>query len=154
MLNQNGSNNLSADAAQQNEAASRFRTVTIIWVSFLLSIVVYVLVVTFVPARTDVPPNDNPVLVYSMLLPALMTAFMSFVLKRKLLDRAAASGKLQSAQSAHIVAFALCETGALIGVALAFATRSPLAYVPMAVGFICLLLHKPKRDDLILTRRA
>lgn len=148
MLNQTPMPSSPADEARRQAADSRYIMLIFIWVFFLVSALGIVMVTIFVPPRSDVPPENNPVLVYSMLLPALVTAFLSFVVKRKLLDRAMSSGKLQAAQSAHIIGLALCEACTLIGVALAFATRSPLAYVPMAVGFVCLLLHKPKRDDL------
>jgi len=101
----------------------------IIWAAILGSIVMYYVVMRMV--KPPSPLNDVTVaLVLSV--SSLVLVGSSFLLKRRL-----------AAPGGFIVALALCDAGAVLGLASWFITGSPLAGYPLIFGFAGALLHFP-----------
>jgi hypothetical protein len=74
---------------------------------------------------------------------------LSFILKKFLLAKSLAQQDLKLVQQAYIVALALCESAALLGLLVHFLTGSVYYYAAFAIGVIGMLLHFPKKQHLL-----
>ena len=97
-----------------------------LWLAMVFSIMMYFVVIQRV---TPASPQENPTLVYAMLGASIALVVTSFVAKRV----------------ADILALALCEAAALLGVVAWFVTAWSRSYVFLIVGLAGMLLHYPKR---------
>ena len=73
---------------------------------------------------------------------------VSFVLKRRLLSRSIEAQDVRLVNKAFIVAAALCEAGALLGLLDFLVARDRYYFVLIAFSFFGLLLHFPRRSQL------
>ena len=72
----------------------------------------------------------------------------SFLVKSKLLARAINEQQLQLVQPAYVLALAMCEVPALLGMLVFFTTANRNYYVLMIIAAIGQLLHFPRREHL------
>jgi len=72
------------------------------------------------------------------------TVLVSFLLKQQLVRKAINQNNIAALQSAHIVALALCESAALMGVLDRFITASSTSWFLFAIAALGILLHFPK----------
>lgn len=105
----------------------------VVWLAMLYSIVMY-----FVVMRLLAPPGpaDNPALVAALTGIAALLVVVSFLVK----------GRFAVRNAGHLLALALCEAAALMGVVSWFLTASPRSYYPLAIGFAGTLMHWPSRE--------
>ena len=122
-------------------------TLRILWFALFMSIVLYYGLTFFVGPREETEPN--PMLSMILIVIALSTTVVSFLVKSKLLSRAIEQQNVQLVQQAYIVALALCETSALLGLLDYFATGHPHYYIPFIIGALGQLLHFPRRDHVV-----
>ena len=122
---------------------ARHRTVVIIWGAQFAALFFFVLLTRLV--RPEEPPGPNPALLAGLGLAALTAFGASFALKAKLLAQSGAERSAARAQSAYVLAFALCEAAALFGVMAHFVTGAPEAAYFFALAALGLLLHFPRR---------
>ena len=136
----------------QQSVEARHRVLLIMWGAFLASIVMYILVAHFVrPAGTgDGDGGDNNLVIIIVLIMAgVSMVAVSFIIKNSLLAQAVSRQRINSVQVAYIVAFALCESAALLGLFAVFVTTEAYSFLLFVIGAVGLLLHIPRRDHLL-----
>jgi hypothetical protein len=124
----------------------RYRTIFILWFAICMSVLMLLVLVQFTP--THVEGNVRLSLILNSI--AIVPVGVSFLLKQQILQQAVARQRIDLVQMAYILAFALCEVAALLGLMDHFANASRYYYY---VGFIFaglgLLLHFPRKQHLL-----
>jgi len=137
--NNQGSEGINVDA--------RHRTALIVWFAILMSLSM-MFVLTLVIERPAADRNDNTLLwVFAAF--SIFPLLLSFVIKRKLLAQSVREQQPGLVQTAMIVAVALCESVGIFGLLIYFTTATRYYYVFFIVGVIGILLHMPRRDQLL-----
>jgi hypothetical protein len=99
------------------ELNKRYQTMLILWFALLMSIVIYFVFLQFAappfPDQRQNPPNSLLIVGINALGAALVVA--SFVVKRKLLERSIEKQDPFLVQKAMVIACAMCEVSALLG---------------------------------------
>ncbi len=132
--------------ARMEQVRKRHRTLLIIWVAILWSIVFFLALPVI--AKVTAPMNADPKLFIMLLALSLAMAVASFILKGAMLKRAAREQSLERAASGYILSFALCESSVLFGVLASFIGVANYYYLFIA-GPLCMLLHMPRRERLL-----
>ena len=130
---------------------TRYRTMLILWFALLLSIVMlFVMTIVAAPAPVD-RDREASTSVKLFVLAGIGTflVVLSFVIKRKMLQRSVEKQEPMLVQQAIVLACAMCEVSALLGVFESFAIGSGDHYVLFLVSAIGIALHFPKRDQLL-----
>lgn len=122
----------------------RIRTVRILWLALLASVVGYFMVTIFAGRPEDVERNDT--LSLALLVAGVGAVLVSFLIKKKLLDQAIQQRQVQKVQQGYVVAWAICEVGALLGLFDFLRTSHPHYYALFIVAAIGELLHFPRRE--------
>jgi fucose 4-O-acetylase-like acetyltransferase len=141
---------MSMPSANPNDPAKielRLRTMRTLWIAMLSSIVVYYVFAVFVRGSRNIQPNSTLFLV--MVVVALSITLISFLIKSKLLAQAIEQRRVQQVQQAYIVAWALTEVPALLGMLDYFLTGNPYFYVLFLISVLGQLLHFPRREHVI-----
>lgn len=125
---------------------ARHRTMLILWFMILMS-VGFMFFLTLVIER-PAAGGDNTLL-WLFAAVSIFPFLLSFVIRRKLLAQSVKEQKIALVQSAMIVAVALCESVSLFGMMVYFTTATPYYYVFFIVSVIGILLHMPRRDQLL-----
>jgi len=123
----------------------RYQTMLILWFALLMSVAMYFVVSQLVPPATAPP---NPILTFTLTAVGTFLVGISFVLKRKLLRRSVDEQDLGLVQKALVIACAICEAAAVLGLVERFAVSGRdylLLFVIAAVG---IALHFPRRSQL------
>lgn len=133
--------------SEGTKVAARQRVMLIVWFMILMS-VIFMFFLTLVIQRPAAGGSDNMMLwVFTAF--SVFTFILSFVIKRRILAQSVREQKIALVQSAMIVAVALCETVSLFGMMVYFTTGTPYYYVFFIVSVIGILLHMPRRDQLL-----
>ena len=130
----------------QENIEIRIRTIRILWLALFLSVGIYY-GVTFYILRPDNPPNATLFLVLAAVSVTMVLA--SFIVKNNFLSRAAQQQQLPLVQQGYIVACALAEVPALLGLLDFFATGNDYYYVLFIISALGMLLHFPRRDHVL-----
>lgn len=125
---------------------ARLRTMLIVWLAILMSVGM-MFFLTLVIERPAAGKDNTLLWVFTAF--SISVFIISFVIKRRLLAQSVREQKLALVQSAMIVAVALCEAVSLFGMMVYFTTASPYYYVFFIVSVIGILLHMPRRDQLL-----
>jgi hypothetical protein len=124
---------------------SQYRTMMILWFAFLSSIVMYFVISLVIPATAE-PSNKLLTILFSAI--ATFLVVVSFAVKKKFLSQAVDEQKIALVNKAFILAAALCEAAALVGLLDLFIARDRYYFALIAFSFLGLLLHVPKRTHL------
>lgn len=130
---------------------TRYRTMLILWFALLLSIVMlFVMTIVAAPAPVDRDREaSTSVILFVLAGIGTFLVVLSFVIKRKVLQRSVEKQEPMLVQQAIVLACAMCEVSALLGVFESFAIGSGDHYVLFLVSAIGIALHFPKRDQLL-----
>lgn len=135
------------DQSNQHEKVElRIRTMRILWLAFVLSVVMYFVFTLFVGRNENAIPNIT--LSLTLLLVAFSAVLISFLLKSKLLNRAVEQQQVPMIQQAYVVTWAIAEAGALLGLLDFFVTGNRYYYVPILIAGAGQLLHFPRREHV------
>jgi len=137
-------NTPSANQAQNVEV--RLRTLRIMWLALFLSVGLYYVFTLFAERSPDLKPNHTMSL--ATIGVGVSMVLGSFLVKSKLLARAINEQQLQLVQPAYVLALAMCEVPALLGMLVFFTTADRNYYVLMIIAAIGQLLHFPRREHL------
>lgn len=133
------------EVARAREVDANYRTLLIIWMAILVSVIA-LLVVT----RLVQPASEAPRVLFWILLAIGVGNFgASFLLKHRMLKQAAESGKPEMVKAAYLVALALCDSIAILGLMAHLLTGIEQYYFFFVLSGFGLLLHKPQRVDLL-----
>ena len=118
-----------------------------IWIAMLMSIGFYFAFTFFTQRPENVEANSTLFLVLVGI--ALSTVLISFPVKNKLINQAIEQQHVPLVQQAYIVAWALSEVAALLGLLDFFLTGNRYFYVLFLIAVLAQLLHFPKREHVI-----
>jgi hypothetical protein len=126
---------------------ARFRTMLIIWLAILMSVGT----IFFVTPILQPPPAEqsNRTLLWVFAGISVILFLLSFVLKGRLLAQSVKTQRPELVQSAMILAVALCEPIALLGLVAYLTTGAHYYYIFFIVSVIGILLHMPRRSQLL-----
>ena len=133
-------NHIAASKVEQQH-----RTMLILWLAFLMTIVMYMFL-TFVIPQQDTASNRMLTIVFSAISVFMVGVY--FVVKKKFFARAVEEQQAGLVTTGFIMAMALCEVAALLGLVDFMVARDRYFYLLMAISFVGLALHFPKRQDL------
>ena len=127
----------------------RYQTLLILWFALLMSVVMYFVFVQIAAppiANAEHPPNAP--LIIGLTAVGAVFVLVSFVVKRKLLEQSVEKQDLGLVQKAMIVALALCEVCALLGLLERFAFGNRQFYLLFIFAALGDLFHFPRRSQL------
>ena len=130
---------------------TRYRSMLILWVALLMSVVMFfVMTIVAAPEPFD-RDRDAPTSVVLFALAGVGTflVVLSFAVKRKMLQRSVEKQEPMLVQQAMVMACAMCEVSALLGVFERYSIGSGDHYVLFLISAIGIALHFPKRDHLL-----
>jgi amino acid permease len=131
---------------------SQLRVMRILWVVFLITISLFVLV-TYVSRPDDETIAEmgggNTTLLFVLAAVALSSVVASFVLKATFYKRAAEQRQPAVLQTGFIVAMVMCEAAVLLGLVGVFITWNDYAYLLFALGALGEALHFPRREQVL-----
>ena len=130
----------------QSQIEQRIRTMRTIWIALVLSIGSYY-VLTLVAGQPEEKPNTA--LSVALLAFGLLMVPLSFVIKNKILRQAAEQQRASLVQQAYIVAWAIIEIAALLGVFDFFVTGHRHYFLLFIIAVCGQLLHFPRRQHLL-----
>ena len=131
---------------QQHDIDVRMRTMRILWFAFIVSVGMYYVFTLFANRRPNPTPNNTLSLTFIAVSASML--LVSFLLKHKLLNRAIDQQQVGLVQQAYIVALALAEVPALLGMLDLFVTGNRYYYVLMIIAAGIQLLHFPRREHV------
>lgn len=125
----------------------RIRTIRTLWIGMLFSVVLYYGLTLFVGQRE----NSNPNSALSLILVGVgfLTALISIPIKKKVLAQSVEQQQVGLVQQGYIIAWALAEVAALLGLLDFFVTGNRYYYVLFLIAAIGLLLHFPRRQHVL-----
>ena len=134
------------EAERQATPEARYRGLLFIWVAQFMSLAMFLLMTRLVEIPFKGGADNLLQWSFGVLSGAAVT--LSFPLKFKLLQRAINEQRPDYVTTAYVIAFALCELPALLGLAEHFIRGVPnyLLFILTAAGF---LLHFPRRQHLL-----
>jgi hypothetical protein len=141
---------MSTQPMNQNDPQAielRIRTLRTVWIALLLSIAGYFVLTIFQKPSANIPPN--PTLSLILLLVGISTTLISFLIRNKLLTRAVDQQQVPMVQQAYVLAWAVNEVAALLGVVDFFVTGHRHYYILLIVSVCGLLLHFPRRESVV-----
>ena len=127
----------------------RYQTLLTLWFAMMMNIGILLIISIFaVPTATD--SEATPARLFTIVIAAAATfmVVISFVVKRKLLERSFDTQDVSLVQKALILAWAMCEVSALLGLVERFVLRNNDHYVLFAIAIIGTALHFPRRGYL------
>lgn len=124
----------------------RMRTLRILWLALFLSVGMYYVFTLIAERSPDLKPNNT--LSLALIGVGITSVLFSFLLKSKLLARARDEQQLPLVQQGYVVAWALCEVPALLGMLEFFTTSNSHYYYLMIIAALGQLLHFPKREHV------
>ncbi|MGI8786139.1 MAG: hypothetical protein ACR2HG_00070 [Pyrinomonadaceae bacterium] len=141
---------------QNKNVEQQYQTLIVLWFALLVSQLMFLVVLFF--AKREIynfdfsksPLGENSMIIIIFAVLGLSMFLTSFVLRKKFLDQAVAEQKPPLVQTAMIIGCALCEAVSLIGLVLAFAFNYQYFFLWFALGILGIILHFPRRDNLIV----
>jgi hypothetical protein len=134
----------------------RYRTLFTLWFAICMSVLLFLVLVQFTPVKINLQhPTCSDCLSFNLRLSLVLNSLavvplgISFLIKQRMLGQANALQKLDMVQSAYVVAFALCEASALLGLLDHFINGSHLYYVGFIFAGLGMLLHFPRKQPLL-----
>ena len=132
------------------DLAKRHQTLVTLWFGLLGSVGMYFLMTIWLARGrandAGYPPSSTLTLTLTAL--GFFVVVISFAVKRKLLNQSVEQQDLALVQKAMIVACALCEVSALLGVLVFFIFGSPEYYLLFFFAAAGVVLHFPRRSQL------
>ena len=128
----------------------RYQTMVILWFALLMSIGMYFLFSLFVAPGFGNPPGTQSRSLLIVALTALGTflVVVSFPVKHRLLERAVEKQDTALVQKALVIACAMCEVSALLGLLEHFVIGNREYYLLFLIAAAGTALHFPRRSQL------
>ena len=126
----------------------RYQTLLVLWFALLMSVAMYFVFSLVVPLTNDPGNPPNPALVITLMVLGFLLVLLSFVVKSKLLERSVEKQDPAFVQKALVVACALCEASALLGLMERFVVGYRYYYFLFLFSAAGIALHFPRRNQL------
>jgi hypothetical protein len=127
----------------------RYQTMLVLWFALLMSVVMYFVFLQV--ARSAIPNPENPPdsrLVVVITALGVLFVLVSFVVKRRLLERSVEKQDVLLVQKALVFACALCEVSALLGLLERLLIGNREYYLLFILAAAGDLFHFPRRSQL------
>ena len=131
---------------QQVTLDARYRTLLTLWFALTISIGMFFLLTLLTSPENA---TENPVLSLSLLIVGMLFVIASYLVKQNFLARSVNEQDPFLVQKGMIVAAALSEVAALLGIMDYFLTAHRHYYVLLIVALIGSLLNFPRRNQLL-----
>ena len=118
-----------------------------LWIAMFLSVGLYYMFTVFQGRSEDIKPNNN--LSLMLVGVGLLTTLISFPVKNRLLTRAVEQQQVQLVQQGYIVAWAIAEVAALLGMLDFFLNGNRYYSILFIIAACGQLLHFPRREPVI-----
>ena len=123
----------------------RYQTLLILWFALLTSVVMYFVVSQLAPPATA-PPNS--ILTFTLTAIGTFLVGVSFLIKQKLLRRSVDDQDVSLVQKALVIACAICEAAAVLGLVERFAVSGRDYLLLFVIAGVGIALHFPRRSQL------
>jgi hypothetical protein len=124
---------------------AQYRILLILWLAFLSMFVIYYFLPLAVGSHQQ-QENRPLTIVLNVLSPLLV--LISFFAKRSFLSRSVETQDPRLVNTGFIVAAALCEAGALVGLVDGLAAQDRYYFLLIGFAMLGLVLHFPRRAQL------
>jgi hypothetical protein len=124
---------------------SQYRMMWILWSAFMSTIVIYFFLSVVLPGHEG-PENGLLTILFSATSSLLVVG--SFAVKKRFLSRSVEAQQVRLVNTGFILAAAFCEAAALLGLLDLLVARDRYYFVLIALAFVGLLLHFPRRSYL------
>jgi hypothetical protein len=129
----------------------RYQTMLTLWFALLASVGMYFVLLTLVRPQvaneSGTPSGSVPIVVFTAV--AMVLVLVSFLVKAKLLAQSVQTHDVFLVQKAMVVACAMCEVSAILGVVARFAFNTGRESVwLLLLGAAGIALHFPRRSQL------
>jgi len=129
------------------EIGKRHQTLLILWFAMLMNIgVLFLVAFIAAPAKNS---SDGNLITFAVAGLAAFLVLISFAVKRKFLERSVNRQDTSLVQKGLIVAWAICEVSAMIGLLERFLIGNWDYFVLFLLAAIGIALHFPRRDELL-----
>ena len=134
----------------ETDLDKRYQTLVILWFGLLMSVVMYFLFTLFAAPEPANQPGETPnmILIMTPLVIGFLFVALSFVVKNKLLERSVEKQDMALVQKSLVVACAMCEVTALLGLIQRFVTGTSYYYLLFIFSALGIALHFPRRIQL------
>jgi len=128
----------------------RYQTLRVLWFAMLMNIVIFFVVGWITGPALTSRTGSEPFSLVTFVLAALggFLVVTSFTVKNKMLERSVDRQDINLVQKAFILAWAICEVSAVIGLVERFVLGNSDYFLMEVIALIGILLHFPKRDHL------
>lgn len=135
---------------QNTSLDTRYRTMLILWFALFMNIaVLFVFAMFMTPEVSDLPGNATDYLSVVLLALGTLSVIASFVVKKIFLTRSVNRQDLGLVQQGLIVACAMCEVSALLGLLGLLSTGTREYYILFLIAAGGEAAHFPRRDQLL-----
>ncbi len=128
----------------------RYQTLLVLWFALLMSVGMYF--IFSVVAGPEISPErvnpPNSLLMAALTALGALLVIVSFAVKRKLLERSVEQQDLSLVQKALVIACALCEVSAVLGLIEYFVVRNREYYLLFLIAAVGIAFHFPRRSQL------
>ena len=135
-------------SSNQNELEAkieiRLRTMRILWIALFISIVLYYGFTLFNKGN-DAP---NTLVSFGLAAAGMFLVILSFPIRRRFLTQSVETQSMELVQKGYIVALAVCEAAALLGLLDHFVTGNRYYYLLFIAAAAADSLHFPQRRHL------
>jgi hypothetical protein len=134
----------------ETDLDKRYQTLVVLWFGLLMSVGMYLLVSLLAPPEIADQPGHPPntlLIVATTALGVLLVA-LSFVVKRKLLERSVERQDINLVQKSLLIACAMCEVSAVLGLLQRFLFGNRYYYLLFLFAAVGIALHFPRRIQL------
>ena len=127
----------------------RYQTMITLWAALLMSVFLYFLVTVFAASQVSRDGNQpSTPLIFALTAVGALFVIISFAVKRKLLQQSVDKQDVGLVQKAMIIACALCEASALLGLVERFVVGGREYYLLFLLAGVGIALHFPRRSQL------
>jgi NADH:ubiquinone oxidoreductase subunit 2 (subunit N) len=128
----------------------RYQTLIVLWFALLMSIGMYFLFSVLVaPGLSNEPRNPrSSLLIVALTALGTFLVIVSFAVKRKLLERSVERQDVSLVQKALVIACAMCEVSALLGLLERFVIGNREYYLLFLLAAAGTAFHFPRRSQL------
>ena len=134
----------------ETDLDKRYQTLVILWFGLLSSVGMYFVVTLLAAPDVAGQPAEAPntLLIVTISLVGILLVALSFVVKRKLLEQSVERQDMALVQKGLLIACAMCEVAAVLGLLERFLIANRYYYVMFIVSALGIALHVPRRIQL------
>jgi hypothetical protein len=129
----------------QTNIETRYRTILTLWSAITTSVVIFAVMMIFVPSTA----SGNARLSLMLNCGGIVPLALSFLLKSQVLSKAVQQQRVDQVQVAYVLSFALSEMAGLLAVLDHFMNAGPYFYVGFIFAGLGMLSHFPQKKHLL-----